>query len=92
MYWYVNFAFTHQQFFSASFEFEILFNIIFKFQVHQKVFFGISVLERVKGIWDQEEETGYIVAKVFNINITDGDIRSLRDKNWLTDQVKYSYK
>lgn len=54
--------------------------------------FGISVLERVKGIWDQEEETGYIVAKVFNINITDGDIRSLRDKHWLTDQVKYSSK
>ncbi|XP_063440606.1 uncharacterized protein LOC134721481 isoform X2 [Mytilus trossulus] len=51
----------------------------------------IQVLERVKGIWDQEEETGYIVAKVFNINITDGDIRSLRDKHWLTDQVMDAY-
>ena len=41
----------------------------------------------VDRIWAWPEGTGYITARVFKFNVTDTDIRSLDQGEWLTDQV-----
>ena len=48
---------------------------------------SISVERELNRIWGQSEETGYIVTKCGDINLTDEDIISLKGMHWLTDQV-----
>ena len=54
---------------------EYFFNILF------------TVVKEVNKIWGMEKGTGFIIGKVSTFSFTDEDIRSLNDKNWLTDQV-----
>ncbi|XP_071126728.1 sentrin-specific protease 1-like [Mytilus edulis] len=50
-----------------------------------------KVENKVAKIWDEDVANKYFIAKVFGIDITYGDINSLKDSNWLTDKVMDAY-
>ncbi|XP_052099658.1 sentrin-specific protease 2-like [Mytilus californianus] len=50
-----------------------------------------KVENKVAKIWDEDMANKYFIAKVFGIDITYGDINSLKDSNWLTDKVMDAY-